>query len=238
MKGGSMIYITGDTHGNFSRVVSLCEKIHTSTEDVLIILGDAGINGFGKEQDWRLKRALSRLPITLFCIHGNHEERPQNIFGYAETLWHDGTVFVEPEFPRLLFAKDGDIYDFGGKRCFVIGGAYSVDKYYRLARGRRWWADEQPSAEIKARVENRLEKENGRVDIVFTHTCPLQYEPTEVFLPGIDQSTVDKSTEEWLGTIERRLSYEKWYCGHYHTSKQVDRLVFMFQDIRTFPVDG
>lgn len=111
-------------------------------------------------------------------------------------------------FPICFFAKDGEIYDFSGKRCLAIGGAYSMDK------------------------------ENGRVDIVLTHTCPLQYEPTEVFLPGIDQSTVDKSTEEWLGTIERRLSYEKWYCGHYHTSKQVGRIVFMFQDIRTFPVDG
>ena len=37
---------------------------------------------------------------------------------------------------------------------------------------------------------------NWQVDVVFSHTCPLKYEPVEVFLPGIDQSTVDKSTEE------------------------------------------
>lgn len=36
-----------------------------------------------------------------------------------------------------------------GTRHLVIGGAYSVDKYYRLENDLLWFADEQPSAEIK-----------------------------------------------------------------------------------------
>ena len=71
---------------------------------------------------------------------------------------------------------------------------------------------------------------NRHIDIVLSHTTPLKYEPVEVFLPGIDQSKVDKSTEEWLDTIEERLEYSKWYCGHYHTEKQIDRLRIMFND--------
>lgn len=63
-----------------------------------------------------------------------------------------------------------------------------------------------------------------------SHTCPLKYEPREVFLAGINQSTVDKSTEVWLGTIEAKLQYEHWYCGHYHTVKKIDKLQFMFED--------
>lgn len=31
----------------------------------------------------------------------------------------------------------------------VIGGAYSVDKFYRLSRGMKWWPDEQSSPAIK-----------------------------------------------------------------------------------------
>lgn len=229
-----MIYITGDTHRNFSRIISFCKQYETSAKDVLIILGDAGINGHGVEEDQRLKQELNRLPITLFCIHGNHEQRPQSIAGYTEILWHGGTVFMEPEFSNLLFAKDGEIFDFDGRKCLAIGGAYSLDKFFRLARGWSWWADEQPSDEIKARVEERLKKENWRIDVVLSHTCPLKYEPTEVFLPGIDQSTVDKSTEQWLDSIETLLKYSEWYCGHYHTDKQVGKLVFMYQDIRMF----
>ncbi|MEA4821022.1 MAG: hypothetical protein VB122_02120, partial [Erysipelotrichales bacterium] len=46
----------------------------------------------------------------------------------------------------------------------------------------------------------------------------------------ISQDTVDKSTEEWLGKIEERLDYRKWYCGHYHTRKKIDKVQFMFED--------
>lgn len=35
-------YITGDTHRDFERIVKFCEQNDTSTEDVMIILGDAG----------------------------------------------------------------------------------------------------------------------------------------------------------------------------------------------------
>ena len=48
-----------------------------------------------------------------------------------------------------------------------------------------------------------------------SHTCPRKYEPVEHFMPGIDQSKVDKSTENWLDTIEDRLDYKEWYCGHW-----------------------
>jgi 3-oxoacid CoA-transferase subunit A len=43
---------------------------------------------------------------------------------------------------------------------------------------------------------------------------------------------VDNSTEQWLDSIDDKLAYEKWYCGHYHTSKLIDKLLFMFEDIR------
>ena len=59
-----------------------------------------------------------------------------------------------------------------------------------------------------------------------------------MFLSGVDQSSVDKSTEEWLDTIERRLQYKQWYCGHYHTEKAIDKLTFMFESIRAFPTEA
>ena len=226
----TMIYITGDTHGDFSRIETFCRKMKTTTEDVLIILGDAGINYYSRDRDRLQKEEISRIPVTLFCIHGNHEQRPENIKGYHESGWHGGTVYKEDDFPTLLFAKDGEIYDIAGRKTIVIGGAYSVDKYYRIARNWGWWPDEQPSDEIKAFVERQLEDCSWTVDTVLSHTVPLRYEPTEVFLPGLDQSTVDKSTEEWLGRIEEKLNYQKWYAGHYHTEKKIDKLEIMFNN--------
>lgn len=225
-----MIYLTGDTHRDFDRVFDFCADNDTTTDDVLIILGDAGINFFLDDRDRELKKWLSTLEVTLFCIHGNHEERPFMVDSYVEKEWNGGVVFYEEEFPKLLFAKDGEIYDFEGRKAIAIGGAYSVDKFRRLSSHSPWFSTEQPTYEIMDDVERALDRVGWRIDAVLSHTVPLKYEPTEEYLSSIDQSTVDKTTEEWLDTIEDRLDYERWYCGHYHCSKKIDRIMIMFED--------
>ena len=231
-----MIYITGDTHGDFSRIERFCDRFHPSKDDVMIILGDAGFNYYGGKRDQRAKKRMAELPITIFSIHGNHEMRPGTIPSYRLRKWNGGMVFVEDDYPNLLFAVDGEVFDMGGQKTIVIGGAYSVDKYYRLANGWNWWADEQPTPEMKKGIEKVLDYENWKVDAVLTHTVPLKYEPVEVFLPQIDQSKVDKSTETWLDSIEDRLTYRRWYAGHYHTEKSIDKLTILFESIREFTV--
>lgn len=231
-----MYYITGDTHGSFSRIESFCSRMQTNTEDTMIILGDAGLNFHGDWRDIMRKQSVSRLPITLFCIHGNHEKRPGTIPGYQEKLWHSGKVYYEPQYPNILFAQDGEIYKFGSSHSIVIGGAYSIDKAFRIEE-KDWWSDEQPSAEIKEFVETQLNSVGWKVDLVLSHTAPLKYEPVEAFLPGLDQSKVDKTTEKWLDGIEDRLEYNKWYLGHYHVNKRIDDLVFMFDEISSLQSD-
>ena len=231
-----MVYLTGDTHGNFVHIDDFCRRMETRKTDTMIILGDAGFNYYLGKKDSRAKEYAAGIPITLFCIHGNHEARPQTISTYIEGEYCGGKVLYEEAYPNILFAVDGEVYDFDGYQCLVIGGAYSVDKYYRLSQGWRWWPDEQPDDVIKRRVENRIKELDYAVDIVLSHTCPVKYEPTEVFLKELDQSTVDKSTELWLGEIEARLEYKKWYCGHYHTRKRIDRLQFMFEDFDVLSV--
>ena len=229
-----MIYVTGDTHGKFQRITDFCEHEKTSCEDIMIILGDAGINYNGWVLDREKKELLKTLPITLFCIHGNHEQRPDTIDSYAEKRWHGGIVYWEEDYPNLLFAKDGEIFDLDGKQTIVIGGAYSIDKMIRVIYGYGWWADEQPSDEIKRYVEEQLEKRNWKIDVILSHTVPLKYEPREMFMTGVDQSNVDKSTEEWLDWIEEKLEYQKWYCGHYHTEKKIGKVDMKYIEIEKF----
>lgn len=230
-----MIYLTGDTHGDFYRIAAFCDIQNTSKDDVLIILGDAGLNYHKPVLAAHVKKQVAALPITLLCIHGNHEARPQTIPTYHESPWRGGTVLVEDNYPNTLFAIDGEVYDLDGKQAIVIGGAYSVDKDYRLMHGMNWFADEQPSDEIKRRVEQRISKLGNRVDIVLSHTCPYRYEPREAFLSMIDQASVDTSTEQWLDTIEAKLDYDAWFCGHWHTDKNIDKMHFMFNSVCGLP---
>lgn len=223
-----MIYYTGDIHGNITNLVHFCTENKLTQDDVIVILGDVGANYYGKKRDRKLKEALNQLLPTIFCIHGNHEMRPSTIPSYITREWNGGVVWYEEPYPNLLFAKDGEIFTMGDLRHLVIGGAYSVDKFYRLQRGFAWWPDEQPSEEIKQYVEQQIQDQN--VDVILTHTCPFKYEPVEAFLPMVDQSTVDTSTEKWLDKIEETVQYDAWLCGHWHIDKKVDKVRFLFHD--------
>lgn len=231
-----MVYITGDIHGDVSRVSEMIDRHKITPDDIIVILGDVGMNYYGnKKGDRSRKKKLNKLGIPIFCIHGNHEMRPESLITYREDHWNAGAVYVEDEFPNLFFAKDGEVYDLEGTKAIVIGGAYSVDKWYRLQMDMHWFPDEQPSAEIKARVEKKLDELEWQIDTVLTHTCPYGYTPREAFLSCVDQTKVDNSTELWLDTIEKKLKYTAWYCGHWHIDKRIDKIHFLFESIETLP---
>ena len=221
-----MIYYTGDIHGIGNEIEWFCKRCEPTQADTVVLLGDVGANYYGDKRDANLKGLLAKQQPTFLCVHGNHEMRPNAIPTYRTMKWNGGTVWYEEAYPNLLFAKDGEIFEIEGLRHLVIGGAYSVDKFYRLSRGYGWWADEQPSEEIKRYVEEQVKSK--RFKIVLSHTCPFKYEPVEVFLPGIDQSTVDTSTEKWLDEIENAIDYTAWFCGHWHIDKRIDKMHFLF----------
>lgn len=190
-----MIYFTGDIHGSPWGIKKFCAKVKPTSEDIIVLLGDVGANYYDDERDDTVKRVLAKLKPTILCVHGNHEIRPWNIEGYRQKEWNGGKVWFQEQYPTLLFAADGEIFTLNGLRYLVIGGAYSVDKFWRLRSG-GWWPDEQPSSQIKAFVERQIQEHT--IDVVLSHTCPFRYEPIEMFLPIVDQSTVDASTEQSL----------------------------------------
>ena len=247
-------YITGDKHRHFDHVIRFCQEQQTRRKDVLIVLGDAGLNYYGDERDEELKSKLAQLPITLFCIHGNKENRPQNVGSYGVRNFCGGKVYYEPRYPNLLFAIDGGIYTFDGRDYLVVGGAHSVDKLRCLEENHPYWEDETPDELTKVLVEQKLQMRNNQIYGVLTHTCPLKYLPTEMFLSNRKVKSpkkfllfrkaktfmpdVERSTEEWLDRIEDDLSYETWFCGHYHVDKSIDKVIMMHKDIRPLYADN
>ena len=229
-----MIYITGDRHGNFNDLFGFTYQMETTKDDVMVILGDAGINYHLDYRDTLLKEKLRYLQLTLFCIHGNHEERPENIKGYKTKEFNGGIVYYEEEYPNILFAKDGEIYNFDGYKVMPIGGAYSIDKDYRIANHQPWYISEQPDDEKKEYIRKQLLNNNNEIDVILSHTCPYKYMPFEAFMDGIDEVKVDKSTEIFLNEIENTTSYKRWYCGHFHVDKEIDNMKFMMYNIEYF----
>ena len=68
-----------------------------------------------------------------------------------------------------------------------------------------------------------------RFEYIFTHTAPISFEPTWLFLPWINQSEVDKSMEIFLQDIYEEIkdkkSFKKWFFGHYHADCKISEKV-------------
>ena len=238
MKNFDRIFLTGDKHRNFSKLTLDSTQYGFTEHDLLIILGDVGVNYFGQEmdgfRDGFAKKCLSKLPCTVLCIHGNHEMRPTSEAvkeKYRRIDWMGDDAYVEDDFPSLIFAAEGSRYTINGRSYLVIGGAYSVDKYYRLAFGGKWFPDEQLSCEEMDFIRQKVKAHGGREDIILAHTCPMNYRPVECFLRGIDESKVDTTTEQFLQEITENTDYNRFFCGHWHTDKQDGKIRFMFHDI-------
>lgn len=223
-----MLYFTGDVHGNIKGLLYRLDRMgipHTP-DQIIVLLGDVGVNYLQNTADYVNKKRLQDSGRTYFCIHGNHEMRPESIASYQEQLGNFGMVYVEQEFPNLQFAKDGELYDLEGYKTLVLGGAYSVDKFYRLECGARWFADEQITPERRKAILEQITT-FGQLDLVLSHTCPYSWQPTDLFLNGLDQSTVDNSMEKWLEEVETHLNYRHWLFAHFHDDRKINSKVTM-----------
>lgn len=233
------IFALGDIHGKWQTVRDFWNKYKENEElfilkeyNTLILLGDAGLNYFFNYRDKEAKEKLQKIPFTYFVIRGNHEERPSVCAAKNPDEWHTekfwgNIVYVENAYPNIKYALDeAAIYHIPymdkNYTVLTIPGAYSVDKYHRIANGWSWFEGEQLSPTER---ENclRLIEEYSQVDLVLSHTCPCIFEPTDLFLSCIDQSMVDKSMERLLGEIEFRLNYKAWMWGHYHAFRDYPR---------------
>lgn len=136
--------------------------------------------------------------------------------------------FTEKNGELILFTKDHKKpKSKGGRKFLILGGAYSVDKWFRLENGWNWFIDEQLSEEEREEIWNKLHNSKEPLDIILSHTCPLKYEPYDKFLPTINQSLVDKSMERWLNKIEDTFNYNYWLFGHYHDDRKITDNVYM-----------
>lgn len=221
-------FITGDTHGdNYKRLKNLPKK------SAVIILGDASFNYFGDLRDELGKKKVNDLDILVYCVRGNHEippcEVPTMKSNYDEYV--HGIVYVENEYPNIKYFRDGGNYRIRDKSILVIGGAYSVDKFYRLSHGLNWFENEQLSEREKTTISNSV---HGKYfDIVLTHTCPYLWQPTDLFLGSIDQNSVDSSTERWLQEIaNKHIIWDNWYFGHFHDDRDItDNIHMLFKKV-------
>lgn len=229
------IYVTGDCHGSFSKfnTKNFPEQKSLTKEDIVIICGDFGGIWFGaenKEEKYNMDMLENR-PFTTLFVDGNHENFDR-FSSMPVSEWNGGKVqFIRPSIIHLM---RGQVYTIYGKTFFTFGGASSHDmpggildkddplfkrKSRRLfesgilyrVRNVSWWEAELPSEEEMEEGIRNLERQNWEVDYVITHCAPDAFVPCKARDVLVD----------YLDMISQKLTYKRWYFGHYHFEKKI-----------------
>lgn len=227
--------VTGDKHGNFTWMLNGSLDSYPPQKTAIIILGDAGFDFYLNKTDEKKKKEVDARGYYIYWVRGNHEARASDVKGYEKIFDENvhGIVYCDPRFPHLRAFLDYGFYDINGYICYVIGGAYSVDKYWRLERAMMteennnpkksgWFANEQLTKEEMSKASEQLYmfKDMGKhIHFILSHTCPYEWEPRDMFLGSVDQSTVDDSMERWMDQIKDDIRCDVWCFGHFHADR-------------------
>ena len=244
----SIIYITGDTHSDFSRFTEENFPIQSemTKDDYIIICGDFGGVWTFEEESRREKEALDWLNnknFTTLFVDGNHENYTR-LYNYPIEEWKGGKVHKIRD--SVLHLMRGEIFDIDNKKIFTFGGARSHDiqdgilnldeeekiykyrkrgAYFRI-RDFSWWDLELPTKEEMQNGINNLEKINYKVDYVISHCCPTS-------IQALINSTYKRDIlTDYLQQISEKCTFKRWYFGHYHDYKQVNsQFTLLYENI-------
>ena len=217
------VLITGDIHSRIEERLQTIKNTmpeYLPEETAIIVLGDFGANYHLTKHDWKTKHRAAKFGYTIYALRGNHEQRA-SLVKNMELVYDEfvhGFVYMEQEFPNIkYFADEVAEYNIMSKKVLCIPGAYSVDKWYRLQNDWHWFSEEQLTTE---EMQNAEENFGGKhYNLVLSHTAPIDWEPNDLFLRGIDQSKVDKTMEVWLNDFKNKISWGIWLFGHYHADR-------------------
>ena len=213
-------------------------------EDYCIIAGDFGGVWYGvddkthrKSEDYNLNELSNRSFTTLF-VPGNHENYARLMSDeFPLKEWNGG--MVKEIRPSILMLMRGEMYEIDGAKFFAFGGASSHDitdgildgadpdwktkakqldrqgKYMYRIKGISWWEEELPTEEEMQHGLDVLSQNDWKTDFVITHCAPSS---TQVMLGYHDNNVLTKYLEE----IRQKLTYKRWFFGHYHDNRQVN----------------
>lgn len=212
-----MIYITGDTHipTDVTKLSSkrFPQQKEMTSEDYLIICGDFGGVWCGDNEELYWRKWLEKKNFTTLFVDGNHENFDL-LNEFPVVSFFGGKAHKISD--KIYHLMRGELYEIEGKKFFTFGGASSHDKDVRT-EGKNWWKEELPSEnEIENALQN-LEAVSWSVDFVITHSAPTKIQ--REFAPDYEENVLT----DFLQSVKEKLSYEKWFFGHYHKDLELSQ---------------
>lgn len=233
--------LTGDTHGDLRWFRSyLLPVAHALKVENMVVLGDFGAwehTSAGVQFFDEVDRAAGKAKIVVYWLHGNHDKWSHTMAAYGHDRTSDGFVVCRE---NLFYIPQGHAWTWGGVSLRSFGGAYSIDKAWRLdtEKAREQHLLRQLRAEVGAGsvtggdsilsqagtlwfpeeemrdddMEQLLLDDFAPKDIILSHDKPMSAKP------GWNRKDFPACVPNQL-RLERALQVHKpqwWFHGHLH----------------------
>lgn len=237
MSDPKALLVAGDIHGDPQHIAYLFERAINQDVQAILNVGDFGYwehqPGGGAFLDLCSSLAVDN-DMPLYWIDGNHENHTMLRERYGpngENYKPTDEGFWEIR-PGVYYIPRGTRWTWNGVRLMGLGGAYSVDKDYRLAReqgrvsiewgwtaghvrkfgatgpGTMWWPEEELSDE---ELEFAL-SDPEPLDILFSHDKPRASNP-----PWNRKDLLEcYPNQDKIQTVIRNLTPKLVVHGHLH----------------------
>ena len=205
-----MVYVTGDTHGDFTRFQSPVLK-KAGEDDVLIVCGDFGFFWDNSKKEQKLRKKIESLKYTVAFVDGCHENFDL-LEKYKVTSWNGGKARVIA--PNLVHLMRGEIYEICGRTFFTFGGGHSQDFEFRTAEN--WWEREQPTVQEIVAAAKNLKKRGNAVDYIITHEPPASLKDC-LRIDTMQRLEVHAFFEDLI----HECDFHQWYFGKCHLNRYV-----------------
>ena len=211
-----MIYVTGDTHGDYELLCSRNLR-QLKKGDKLIITGDFGFVWDQSKEEVKHLAKLAKKKFDILFVDGAHENY-ELLQQYREVDLYCGKGYKLAS--NIYRLKRGEIYRIDSKTVLALGGGRAPhDAGY----------EETPAMptddELKYAVDN-IQSHRRRVDLIVTHEAPASVKKL------IDRSAAINDLNIFLDTVMHNTAYGAWYFGSLHEDRRVsDRLICVFDEV-------
>lgn len=218
------VYLVGDIHNDYK---SFREAFITMQlkDCIFIFVGDMDFKNAADAYQCfnELDEELAGLNISSFVIRGNHDN--PILWDNTSTEYHE----LWSKFKSFTPIGSHTEMNINGNIGAIVPGAISLNRSL-LTEGENYWkVGDFPEApyDMENFGENRT-----HVDFIIGHSGPIyssflkeaggEYDKySKVF--SKDEALQDdlKKEQDYFRAILRRYRPRRWYCGHYHISKNV-----------------
>ena len=211
-----MIYITGDTHGDYE-IFNERRLSHLKKGDTLIITGDFGFIWDNSKNEIKTLNKLTKKKFDILFVEGAHENF-ELIRSYPEVPLHEGTARRIAD--NIYCLNRGELYLIEGKTVFALGGGLPPETENTEN------APSMPTDEELEYAVVNIQEQHRHVDLIITHEAPASVKRL------IDRGAEINDLNIFLDTVMHKTRCEKWFFGSLHEDRAVsENLICVFEEV-------